>query len=145
MNVKEFLLSPNWAIRLSKLSYAPRKMIENNIVFQTPFLPQTATLRQRAWHILHEVNTVPTCSICGEYLKFQKTNKYSTYCSVLCSRKSPEVHKKKLQTEIVKAGGVEKFREKKASAFKQISQTLYGVDNISQAENVKEQIKKKRG
>lgn len=145
MNVKEFLLTPNWAIRLSKLSYGPRKMIENNIVFQTPFLPQTATIQQRAWHIIHEVNTVPVCGICGEFLKFQKTNKYSSYCSVKCSRKSPDVHKKKLQTEIAKCGGAERFKEKKAAIFKEISQSLYGVDNISQAESVKAQIKKKRG
>lgn len=145
MNVKEFILSPNWAIRLSKLSFASRKMIENNIMFQTPFLPQTATIQQRAWHIIHDVNTVPTCNQCGEFLKFQKTNKYSTYCSVVCSRKCPEVHQKKLRTEITKAGGVEKFKEKKANTFKQISQELYGVDNVSQAESVKEQIKEKRG
>jgi hypothetical protein len=145
MNVKEFLQTPNWAIRLSKLSYSSRKMIENNIVFQTPFLPQTATIPQRAWHIVHEVNTVPVCSICGEFLKFQKTNKYSSYCSVKCSRKSPDVHKKKLKTEIANCGSVEKFREKKAAMFRHISQELYGVDNISQAESIKKQIKKKRG
>ncbi len=145
MNVKEFLLTPNWAIRLSKLSYGPRKMIENNIVFQTPFLPQSATIQQRAWHIIHEINTVPVCEICDEFLKFQKTNKYSLYCSVKCSRKSPEVHKKKLQTEIAKCGGLDNFKTKKSKIFKEISQSLYGVDNISQAKNVKDKIKKKRG
>lgn len=145
MNVKEFLQTPNWAICLSKLSYSSRKMIENNIVFQTPFLPQTATISQRAWHIVHEVNTVPVCSICGELLKFQKTRKYSSYCSVKCSRKSPDVHKKKLNTEITNCGSVEKFREKKAAMFRHISQELYGVDNISQAECIKKKIKEKRG
>src|SRR6478609_8588006 len=59
MNVKEFLQTNNWAIKLSKMSYGPRKMIENSIVFQTPFLPQSSTIQQRAWHILHEMNTVP--------------------------------------------------------------------------------------
>lgn len=144
MNVKEFLQTNNWAIKLSKMSYGPRKMIENSIMFQTPFLPQSSTIQQRAWHILHEMNTVPVCPICGESLKFQKSNRYSSYCSVVCSRKSPEVHAKKLKTEVKKAGGMEKFREKKAQTFKEISKNLYGVDNISQAKEVKELIKHKR-
>lgn len=145
MNVKEFLQTPNWAIRLSKLSYASRKMIENYIIFQTPFLPQNVTIQQRAWHIVHEINTVPICPICGNNLKFQKTNRYSTYCSVKCSRKSPIVHQKKLKTEIDKAGSIEQFKKNKATTFKKISQRLYGVDNISQAISIKNLIKEKRG
>lgn len=39
---------------------------------------------------------------------------------------------------------MEKFREKKAQTFKEISKNLYGVDNISQAKEVKELIKHKR-
>lgn len=145
MNVKEFLQAPNWAIRLSKLAFAPRKMIENNIIFQTPFLPQSSTIKQRAWHIVNDVTIAPTCKICGNSVKFQKTNKYATYCSVKCSRKSPEVHNKKLRTEIAKHGSVEAFRLNKAKVFKEISMELYGVENIAQSEYIKSRIQKKRG
>lgn len=33
---------------------------------QSPFLPRTVTIQQRGWHILNEVNTVPTCPRKGQ-------------------------------------------------------------------------------
>lgn len=144
MELIKFLQTPYWARRLSHMSYNNRMAIESAIIMQTPFLSPSVTIKQRGWHILHAVTDIPVCKMCNNTCTFQKSNTYTTYCSVKCSRKSPEVNKKKLSTEIDNAGGVDEFVTKKREMFKKISNTLYGVDNISQAEQVKVKIRNNR-
>lgn len=142
MILKQFLNDKQWARRLSKMSYAKRTMIENSIILQTPFLPQSCSIRQRAWHIKNDVTHIPLCQECRGTLSFRKTNDYPTFCSVKCASKSPETIKKRRKTELEKFGGdEEEHRKYKADILKKASREKYGVDNFFQAEEVKGKIR----
>lgn len=141
MNIKELVSQKNWVTRVKNASYAKRKLIENTIILQTPFLPQDSTLQQRGWHITHEINSVPKCPVCTNFLKFQKTGKYSKYCSYSCIANSEETKQKKLKTIIEKYGSEEAYKESKLKKFKQTSLDRFGVENPFASEDIKEKIK----
>lgn len=141
MNIKEFVAQKNWVTRVKNTSYSKRKLIENTIILQTPFLPQDSTLQQRGWHITNEVNSVPKCPVCSNPLKFQKTGNYSKYCSYSCVANSEETKQKKKKTIIEKYGSEEVYKEIKLKKFKQTSLDRFGVDNPFASEDIKEKIK----
>lgn len=141
MNIKEFVSQKNWVTRVKNSSYAKRKMYENMIILQTPFLPQNATLQQRGWHILNDVNSVPKCPVCNGKLKFQRTNRYSKYCSYACVANSDETKVKKQETIMERYGSMEAYRRQKSEKFKETSRKRYGVENPFQSEEVKEKIR----
>ena len=144
MNIKDFLENKNWAVSLCKMHYNKRKLIEHSLMLHTPFLPQSATLQQRGWHILNDVNTVPLCPICNTPVKFQRTNKYSKYCSIKCSKQDLTTMVKKMQTEYDNCGGIDNYKKKKADQLKRDSRRIYGVDNFSQSKEVQSMIKRNR-
>lgn len=141
MNIKEFVSKKNWVTRVKNSGYAKRKMFENMIILQTPFLPETATLQQRGWHILHDVNSVPKCPVCKGMLKFQRTNKYSKYCSYACIANSDETKSKKSATIVEKYGSVDLYQKQKTEKYKKTVLEKYGVENPFQSEEVKEKIR----
>lgn len=126
-----------------KMTYTKRKIIEDTLILQTPFLPQSVTIQQRGWHIMHNIDCVPICPniSCNNYLKFQKDNTYSKYCSRKCVANSPETLQKRKNSVIKTYGSEQAYKEYKASILKKISNEKYGVDNIFQADEIKEKIK----
>lgn len=141
MNIKEFLSQKYWVIKLKKMAYVKRKIVEDAIIMQTPFLPQSSTIQQRGWHIMNNINCVPICPMCNNHLKFRKDNMYSKYCSINCSTKSPETIRKRKVTEVKKYGDEKTYREYKANILKKYSLEKYGVNNLFQAEEIKKKIK----
>lgn len=144
MNLTEFLNKKTWAISLAKMNFSKRKRIEENIIFQTPFLPQNASIRQRGWHIINNVDSIPICPVCGGGLKFQPMNEYSTYCSRECSYISPDTVIKRMETNIKKHGSIEEYRKYKADTLEKSSLEKYGVKNPFQSDEIKEKIKRTR-
>lgn len=141
MNILEYISQPNWCIKLKKSKTREAYLIRQSLIVQTPFLPEDATLQQRAWHIINNQNSVPTCPMCNNNLKFQKSGNYSKYCSQKCVANSPETTAKKLKTNIKKYGSEEAYREASAKKLKNISMEKYGVENLFQSQIVKEKSK----
>lgn len=137
MNLSEYIRQPNWCNRLVKSKTRESRMIKQTMVVQTPFLPDDATLQQRAWHILNYVNQIPVCPRCSNLLKFQKSGKYSKYCSQKCNANSPETILRKKNTLIETHGSEESYKTMVADRFKNIALQKYGVENVFQANEVK--------
>lgn len=141
MNILEYISQPNWVIKLKKSKTREAYLIFQTILVQTPFLPDNSSLQQRAWHIINKIDTVPLCPVCGNNLKFQKSNTYSKYCSQKCTANSPETIERKRQTNIQKYGSEEAYRQASAKRLKDISIRKYGVENMFQSEVVKNKTK----
>lgn len=51
----------------------------------TQYLPNNVTLGQRLWHLIHDIQEIPKCNVCGKNTKFNNFNiGYREYCSVKC-------------------------------------------------------------
>ena len=106
------------------------KSFTNNCYFhvlkEQEKLLNTETLRQLLWHILHEVNHIPSCRTCTNELKFNgNSRKYPIYCSKNCEKSDPK------RTE---------FLQEKLIRTKETNIKKYGVDNPLKNDNIKEKI-----
>ena len=76
--------------------------------------------RQIIWHLLHNIDKIPTCIECNNQVKWSTKSDYQNYCSVKCSNSSDNIKNKKKQTLIKN----------------------YGVDNPNKSEKIKNKIRK---
>lgn len=114
--------------------------VYNDLVNSTQHLPGKLFPKQRLWHIINDVSTIPSCKICNNYVKWDdaqplEKQQYRVYCCVKCSRKDSDVSIKKLQTEL------ERYGEGRKSVVEKIKQTnneRYGANYAIQTETFKQ-------
>jgi hypothetical protein len=97
----------------------------------TSFLPTTAPVKQRVWHIVNNKPLV-TCAHpnCSNIPEFQATTTgYLRFCSSLCAQSSPEVQEKTKRTNLAKYG-FEFHTQSPTIIEKKIATTLrkFGID-----------------
>lgn len=139
-NIREFVQSKNWAIKLLKTKTKELEILRSAIMMQTPFLPNGVTWQQRVWHIINEVQDIPLCPVCSKPNNFQKSGKYSEFCSIQCVSQSPDTINKRHAALIKKHGSEANYKAHKAEELKRISLEKYGVENVFQASEVKTKI-----
>ena len=62
---------------------AKNYQIRDKIISRTSYLPIDCLLKERLYHILHNLYEIPKCSYCEKPIKFN--NKYLNTCSVKCN------------------------------------------------------------
>jgi len=98
----------------------------------TSFLTKATTM-QRAWHVIHNTQSLPLCT-CGKKLSWRtQLFKYSTFCSSTCAYKDGGVQHKKRETNISRYGSPSPFgstniQHKAANTVR----LRYNVNNVSQ-------------
>jgi len=110
---------------------------------KTMFLPETAKIRQRIWHIENELYGSPTCKMCKRRVSWNKDAlEYRTYCGSKCANNDDDILNKRKQTVLEKYG-VECI-SKATSIKEKIKETnlkKYGVDNPTKNKNISEKVK----
>jgi hypothetical protein len=67
------------------------------VLESTFFLPADALPKQRIWHILNEINSIPLCPIDNIPIKWHE-NRYLTYSSRSAKARCPKHHEKRKKT-----------------------------------------------
>ncbi|MCK9369635.1 hypothetical protein M0R04_06985 [Candidatus Dojkabacteria bacterium] len=121
-----------WLIDARKLSSHKDKIAELKV--QTQFLPQSAVLSQRLWHVINDTQQMPLCKICQSPVSWDQAHKqYKIYCG---NRKCPGmdhiVNLKKKQHS-----NYEKQKERRI----QTNLERYGVENSFQVKEFQEKQK----
>ena len=110
---------------------------------ETSFLKEDQSLKIRLWYILNGENEKRKCPLCGSIINDDSKYDFSVFCSVNCRAKfistNITVKNKRKQTCKKRYGGESPFHSStvqqkvKDSVFEK-----YGVNNISQVEEIKE-------
>ena len=154
-----------WAKATIRDKYALELNTEfyNRLILETEFIDQPC-LRQRVWHVLNGIYTVPSCPVCCRALSWHTDKKvYRQFCSPKCRAlgtveqakhisilrygashysKTNEYKNRVLETSIQKFGKdhyskTDKFK----TAYKETSISKYGVEHVMQLDSVKKSIK----
>jgi len=110
----------------------------------TAFLPKTASIKQRIWHVTNNIYSLPSCVVCGNDATWNKLKggDYRECCSVKCAMLNPKRMKKIKETNLKKYGSESPFGNKKVQEKAKVTvQQKYGVDNISQLDEIKNRKK----
>lgn len=112
------------------------------ILNQTLFLPDDATIKQRLWHIIENINESEACK-CGTILKWNiKNNSYRRFCSSLCAHNDADVKAKTENTCIKKYGVKTNLITKEAKEhYESVMLERFGVDNPFKSKEVQDEIK----
>jgi len=111
---------------------------------KTSFLCDTASLRQRSWHILNDVYHILKCKQCDNNVLFSESRmRYNFFCSISCSKNNPEEKAKRAETLLSRYGvdnpaKVKEFIEK----AQETSLNRYGVKQAAKLDFVKDKAKK---
>jgi hypothetical protein len=117
--------------------------ILDDIISVTNFLPVGSTIQERIFCIIHNIQEVPRCELCGKSVEFKKTKlKYDTFCSVQCATRSDTTKNKRKETNVTRYGvfnvsNVDRIQEQKA-------QTLlknYGTINMNHIDVINDKRK----
>lgn len=132
---KILFFSPNKLKSLKRYS----RNIYDDIVTMTIFLPKTALLKARLWHIMNEVNYVITCKMCNNAVKWDDTAKsseqnYRQYCSHKCMSSDP-TYQNNRQTTITNRYG--KGLKEIVAKTKKTNLKKYGVENPMMLDSTK--------
>jgi len=137
MHVIDLYKTPN------KSTHVPKKYpIEYQELCElTSFLPESASTRQRFWHIEQNQYSIPLCKHCGKNpVKWHRVQ-YATTCSSHCATSHTPRKEKYIKTLQEKYGGeitnMSQISDVKIKK-KITTQKHYGVDNISQALEIKQ-------
>lgn len=142
--IKENLLDSLGKISPKKLFQFPDKKIE--IFRLTSFLPESATLSRRCWHIINDNFEIVTCCICNQkevkYVNLKEG--YKRHCSQKCSMRNPEVIKK-YNESMIEVYGVPWPMQSDICLKKAEESCLkkYGVSHYTKTENHIESIKER--
>jgi hypothetical protein len=151
---------------VTRYLYKTHPELWHQILEATSFLPETAKPKQRVWHILNDVWSIPLCPETGKEVKWWE-NRYLTYIDFTASRK--DVAKK--VSETIKGSGHWRSKDPKkaeeankkftkgfgagnhkpweerdrdpiaiAEKAKQTCLEKYGVENGSQTKEAREKI-----
>ena len=123
-----------------------RRISANTIEYRkikelTSFLPASAFIKQRLWHLINETTKNPGCKICGKPVKWNDTVKeqaYRTYCSHKCQHNDPAMRELKNKIEQEKYGSK---REHSVEKMKKTCLERYGVEFAIQNEECKQKQK----
>lgn len=144
MQLKQFALATQTCrdIRGFNIKYPD---LYQELLHATDYLPSTATVKQRLWHIIHET-PVPKCKICNKNNVTWNKNKqcYNEYCDISCRNKDPQFQAfckqqifKKYNVKNVMC--VEQFKLKQRDTTK----NNYGVEYISHLKSMIENKKQR--
>ena len=94
------------------------------------------------YRIVHNIQKIPKCKICGKPLKFKRTYGYGSYCSQKCVQNDKEIKQKKEQTSLKHFGTKTPLlsQEIKEKSFK-TNIIKYGVKTPSSSLIIKEKVK----
>lgn len=107
-NLKVFLLSLKTAASMEKKYPKEVEMLYQ----QTAFLPEQAGYRQRIWHIINDIYSIPVCAACGTEVKWHHVKKsYNKFCSTKCANADPD-KKNLIQQTIKQRYGVVSYAQK---------------------------------
>jgi very-short-patch-repair endonuclease len=105
--------------------------------------------KEKLYHFLNDIETIPVCIECGKKLKFKKSfsGGYGTYCSINCTNKSQKHINKVKSTNISKYGGISPISsEVVKSKIMNTNLKKYGVGNIFELkEYIQKRINEKYG
>lgn len=74
----------------------------------TEYLPENATINQRLFHILNNIEEIPKCKNCNNLTVFNSFQKgYSTFCGCKCANSNPTKKEKTQQVWLHKYGSKE--------------------------------------
>lgn len=129
----------NWDLSLPASKAEKYVIIRNSMKMYTSFLPETASLKQRGWHILHRDYSIQVCKHCKDSpVSFYK-GEYRNYCSRKCGVSSPETRKKAVATMLNKFGTEYAIQSPLIKQrMKDNNVRKYGVENVFQVDEVKE-------
>ncbi len=113
------------------------------ITQKTSFLCDTASLRQRVWHILNDVYHIPKCRQCGSIVSFSESRmRYNYFCSIKCSKMNPEEKQKVAKVLLSRYGSDNPAKVKEFIKKAQDTSLLrYGAKHASQTELFKNKTK----
>lgn len=111
---------------------------------KTSYLEEDCNISERVYHIVHKLDTRPTCK-CGNFLKYlDLTQGYRNFCSIKCSLSDKEVLAKinKFKSKPEFKEKMKKLAEDKIIGYgckghENAMINKYGVKNISQTEEVR--------
>jgi len=113
--------------------------ILDEIMLQTNYLSPTHPFKERIYHIISNIFTIPLCKLCQSEATFRSIkNGYSLYCGK-CYHKDPEFRKR------VKENNIKTYQLKENEIREKIKKTnvqRYGVKDPNQLQLIKERIKK---
>jgi hypothetical protein len=165
MDLIEFFIKKNNNGSKCKEIHLKKNHVElyDDIISYTNHLKDVA-FKQKVWHYIFKIPTIPTCKNCGKELTFKRTltEGYGKYCSLVCTNTcvdrindikttnteryggivplSSDVIKEKVkQTNIKKTGFDNPF--KNSELIKQRTFDKYGVDHISKLQTTKDKVK----
>ena len=102
------------------------------IISQTSFLPASATLTQRCWHIFNSIYSIPKCTVCHAETNFKNFSfGYYATCSQFCSTQD-----KTRNAKISKNQNYDHTKIKKNNLEK------YGVESFFQTPEFQEKTRK---
>lgn len=84
---------------------------------------------------IHNIDSIPTCPICGNPVKYKNRSGFYKYCSRECMRKDPEYLAN--QKRDISPFSNPEIREKAKQTFRE----RYGVDHISQSKEFQDKVK----
>lgn len=143
---------------VTRYLYKTHPKLWQQILNQTIFLPGNAKAKQRIWHILNDVFTIPICPETGKLVKWHE-NRYLTFVSNsakasyqnklgIYNNRSTETNEKRRQTvkenyrngKHIEVGDRNIDRTNHATKIKKTCLEKYGVDNVSKLPEIQEKI-----
>ena len=110
------------------------------VLESTSFLPEDALPKQRIWHILNNINSIPLCPVDNIPVEWWE-NRYLTYSSRSAKARCPEHKKRRLSTYKEKTG-FDSWNSKDNTIghekYKTTCLEKWGVENPSQNETIKQ-------
>lgn len=126
----------NWFNKTNVLSrYSKFKREKQEVINQTDYLPKSASLPQRLWHIIHEITDIPGCKTCQKPVSWDRRFKrYKTYCgNPKCPNVDPDIiSQKQSKTDYEKAA-----QKRHETCIKK-----YGHSNYLASEQGKQAVKR---
>jgi hypothetical protein len=111
----------------------------NQLVEETSWLPNEASIPERIYVVLNNVTTRPVCQTCGGRVNFRQfTTGYKLFCGMSCSKRSPaSVEKTRITIEAAGESYYKDIVEKR----RETSLVKYGLYSPNQHPDVKERQK----
>ena len=121
-----------------------KENLYDSLLERTSFLPIDSTPKERIFCIRNSITDRKICNNenCNSYTKFRSVVGYSKYCSIKCNASSGESMLLRKKTCIEKYGSEHHMKSSKfMDKFKENNIILFGVDNVSKLDDVKEKKK----
>ena len=142
IELKEFIHThPHLRLNQLRANYKSQYL---QLMQYTDFLPQSASLKNRIYCVLHDLFDIPMCKKCGQVKVkwYRQKNQYCQYCSSKCSANDIDVRNKYKHTCSDKYGTDNVFAsEAHKKIIKNTNLIKYGCENPQQSNYVREKTK----